>query len=191
MLYIKDLKENPDTFDLPVEFVKALPEYCPECNSPLTIDEGLHTVSCSNDNCDSYIKERMALFFILLGIRVPFREINLIQKRNQYTTPLALFNHPEKAMLYEGITYERQKEIIGQIKEYEDAELWKIVALTGRVEQGYAYKFFKDCENIEDLENRIDELYKQPQSIEEAKEILHVMQAKEDLKVYFDGTKNT
>lgn len=185
MLYIEEIKRNPDLFGLPVDFVKILPETCQSCGSPMAVTESLSTVFCTNPNCRTYIRERFFIFFSLLGVKVSFTEIDKILKRTQYKTPLELFSHPSKSYLYDGITQERQEELMEYIEVYEEAEPWQVVSFTGRVKQGYAYKLFHDCRTEVELFGKIDTLYTNPQSIEEAEQVYNVLQGKDEIKRYY------
>lgn len=189
MLYIEEMKRNPDLFGLPVDFIKILPETCQSCNSPMAVTENLATVFCTNPNCQTYIRERFSVFFGLLGVKVPFHEIDRILKRTQYRSPLELFSHPSDSYLYNGIKQDRQDELMEYIEMYDSAEPWQIVAFTGRIKQGYAYKFFHDCKTEEELFTKIDELYTNPQSIEEAKQVYSLLQGKGEIRRYYEHVK--
>lgn len=189
MLYIEDIQKSPDTFNLTPAFVKVLPRTCPECGSPMTIDEGLHTVQCTATDCPTYIKERFSVFFSLIGLGVSFKEIRQMIARYHYTTPLELFYHPIKAYLYEGIDKDRQNLIIERIQQFDGCELWKLIALAGRVSQGYAYSLFRDCRTVSDMESRIAERFMNPQSMEEARQLYYAKQTVKDLESYFEGTR--
>lgn len=191
MIEIKDLKRSPDIFNLPSKYIESLPEDCAECGSPMGLTEGLLKVECTNKNCITHIGKRLEKFFRQTGYRVELSQCIEVIKRYGWSTPLEIFNHPDEAPIYPDISNTRQHQIMQTVKGYENAPVWQIYALSGRVSQEYAYRTYRTCLTIDEARGVTQGLLKKQSTIAELRELMGAREAEEDMKVLKDGKAQT
>lgn len=147
MLFVSDIKENYDKYNLPGRFAECLPETCGVCGSPLWLKESLTELQCSNPRCPDKIAMRISMICDDLNIMY-FGESTIRKFMNYYivTNPMCIFGLRKGMSVSDEISQEVSDKIIEQIESKRKFLLWEYVmysnlpnvkTLAKKIFQGY------------------------------------------------------
>jgi len=127
-MFISDIKENYDDYNLPYRFAEILPEYCETCGAPMEISETLTGLHCSNPRCKDKMVMRIKAVCNDLGI-LRFGE-STIEKFVEYyepDSPMDIFELEEGMDLAPDVSPKISLDVIQQIKQKSKMQLWEYV----------------------------------------------------------------
>lgn len=159
MLFINDLKQNPEKYDLPERFVDILPSECPDCGSPLEMSETLTGLHCSNPRCVSKIVMRIRAICLSLNI-VDFGETTIRRFVDYYgiTNPLNFFDLKPGMQLADTVSDKVSEKVIAQLMNRKDFLLWEFVQVANLPYiQTSARKIFQGYDSLEEAYDDIED----------------------------------
>lgn len=129
-MFVSQIKEDWLSTRLPYEFIRLLPDTCPECGSPMEITEILTGLRCSNPRCPDKIVMRIKAICEKLGV-LGFGESTIRDVVTYYdvTNPLDIFNLELGMSLGDRLSQEPADKIIQQINAVKDFQLWEYVQI--------------------------------------------------------------
>lgn len=128
MLFVEDLKNKPEDFGLPQEFVDCLPKECPTCGALMAISESLTGLHCSNPRCGDKIAKRIeALCKDIDVLGMGEVTVGKFVEYYELTNPLMLFSLTKGMAICEGMSQEVADNIIDQIDSKRRLKLWEYV----------------------------------------------------------------
>ena len=107
-MFVTDIKENYDSYNLPLRFAEVLPEFCDTCGSPLEIGETLTGLRCSILNFGESTIEKFVDYY------TP-------------TSPMDIFELEDGMLLYGDASPKVSADVIKQIKGKNTMQLWEYV----------------------------------------------------------------
>ena len=127
-MFVTDIKENYDSYNLPYSFAEILPEFCDTCDAPMEISETLTGLHCSNPRCKDKMVMRIKALCNDLGI-LRFGESTIEKFIDYYSpdSPMDIFELEEGMDLGEGISPKISADVIKQIKGKTVMQLWEYV----------------------------------------------------------------
>lgn len=130
MLFVKDLKENYQNYNLPKDFVDCLLAECPSCGALTAINESLTHLRCSNPRCKDKIIMRIKAICDELGI-LGFGESTIEKYVDYYKiiNPLKIFQLEPGDPLGEDVSMVVSEKILEQLVKKKDFQLWEYVKI--------------------------------------------------------------
>lgn len=127
-MFISDIKENYDSYNLPYRFAEILPAYCETCGSPMEIGETLTGLRCSNPRCKDKMVMRIKAVCKDLGV-LNFGESSIEKFVDYYApeSPMDIFELEEGMLLYGDASPKVSLDVIKQIKSKNTMQLWEYV----------------------------------------------------------------
>lgn len=127
-MFVSDIKENFDSYDLPQQFAEVLPEFCETCGAPMEISETLTGLHCSNPRCKDKMVMRIKALCNDLGI-LKFGESTIEKFIDYYEpdSPMDIFQLEEGMLLAPDVSPKISADVIRQIKEKRKMQLWEYV----------------------------------------------------------------
>lgn len=127
-MFVSDIKENFDSYDLPQQFAEVLPEFCETCGAPMEISETLTGLHCSNPRCKDKMVMRIKALCNDLGI-LKFGESTIERFIDYYEpdSPMDIFQLEEGMLLAPDVSPKISADVIRQIKEKRKMQLWEYV----------------------------------------------------------------
>ena len=158
-MFIKDLQENYDSYNLPEEFAFSIPSVCPSCGSLLEMSEVLTKLHCSNPRCPNKVAVRVKAICDKLGILgMGDSTIDAFIDYHECINPLNIFEFQLGMPLGTGISQEQGDKIISQILEKKNFQLWEYVQIANIPGvQTCARDIFGDYSNLEDAYRDIED----------------------------------
>ena len=159
MLFVKEVKQNYDSYGLPSRFVEVLPDTCEECGSPLAISETMTGLHCSNPRCKDKLIMRIRAVCRDLGI-VDFGESTISKFIDYYgvTNHLNFFDLKEGMILSDEVSPKVSEKVIDQVVRKKDFLLWEFVQVANLPYiQTSARKIFQGYSNLTEAFDDIEE----------------------------------
>lgn len=159
MLFVKEVKQNYDSYGLPLRFVEVLPDTCEECGSSLAISETMTGLHCSNPRCKDKLVMRIRAICRDLGI-VDFGESTISKFIDYYgvTNHLNFFDLKEGMILSDEVSPKVSEKVIDQVVRKKDFLLWEFVQVANLPYiQTSARKIFQGYNNLTEAFNDIEE----------------------------------
>lgn len=159
MLFVKEVKQNYDSYGLPLRFVEALPDTCEECGSSLAISETMTGLHCSNPRCKDKLVMRIRAVCRDLGI-VDFGESTISKFIDYYgvTNHLNFFDLKEGMILSDEVSPKVSEKVIDQVVRKKDFLLWEFVQVANLPYiQTSARKIFQGYNNLTEAFDDIEE----------------------------------
>lgn len=159
MLFVKEVKQNYDSYGLPLRFVEALPDTCEECGSSLAISETMTGLHCSNPRCKDKLVMRIRAVCRDLGI-VDFGESTISKFIDYYgvTNHLNFFDLKEGMILSDEVSPKVSEKVIDQVIRKKDFLLWEFVQVANLpFIQTSARKIFQGYNNLTEAFDDIEE----------------------------------
>lgn len=127
-MFVSDIKENFDSYNLPQQFAEVLPEFCETCGAPMEISETLTGLHCSNPRCKDKMVMRIKALCNDLGI-LKFGESTIEKFIDYYEpdSPMDIFQLEEGMLLAPDVSPKISADVIRQIKEKRKMQLWEYV----------------------------------------------------------------
>lgn len=127
-MFVSDIKENFDSYNLPQQFAEVLPEFCETCGAPMEISETLTGLHCSNPRCKDKMVMRIKALCNDLGI-LKFGESTIEKFIDYYEpdSPMDIFQLEEGMLLAPDVSPKISDDVIRQIKEKRKMQLWEYV----------------------------------------------------------------
>lgn len=151
MLFIKDIKENFESYGLPLEFVEVLPDVCSECGSPLAMSETLTGLHCSNPRCKDKLIMRIRAVCKSLNI-TDFGEATISKFIDYYgvVNHLKFFDLKEGMVLSDEVSDKVSEKVISQVVRNKDFLLWEFIQVANLpFIQTSARKIFQGYDDLE------------------------------------------
>lgn len=127
-MFVSDIKENFDSYNLPQQFAEVLPEFCETCGAPMEISETLTGLHCSNPRCKDKMVMRIKALCNDLGV-LKFGESTIEKFIDYYEpdSPMDIFQLEEGMLLAPDVSSKISADVIRQIKEKRKMQLWEYV----------------------------------------------------------------
>lgn len=159
MLFVKEVKQNYDSYGLPLRFVEVLPDTCEECGSSLAISETMTGLHCSNPRCKDKLIMRIKAMCRDLNI-TDFGESTISKFLDYYgvTNHLNFFDLKEGMILSDEVSDKISEKVISQVVTKKDFLLWEFVQIANLPYiQTSARKIFQGYSNLKDAYLDIEE----------------------------------
>ena len=195
MLFVKEVKQNYDSYGLPLRFVEALPDTCEECGSSLAISETMTGLHCSNPRCKDKLIMRIRAVCRDLGI-VDFGESTISKFIDYYgiTNHLNFFDLKEGMILSDEVSLKVSEKVIDQVIKKKDFLLWEFVQVANlpfiqtsarKIFQGYnsLSEAFEDIEEggVDFIQKKLGIAKEDTVSLQAMKIYTTLMEFKDDL----------
>lgn len=157
-MFVSDIKENYDSYDLPYQFADILPEFCETCGAPMEIGETLTGLHCSNPRCKDKLAMRIKTLSSDLGI-LRFGESTIDKFIDYYspTSPMDIFELEEGMDLAPDVSPKISADVIAQIKSKKKMQLWEYVMFSNiPFVRTSAQKIFQGYNTLEEAFADID-----------------------------------
>lgn len=157
-MFVSDIKENYDSYGLPVRFADCLPEFCPSCGAPLEIRETLTGLQCSNPRCVDKIVKRIEMICQDLNI-LYFGESTIHKFIDYYgiTNPMNMFALEKGMIISDEVSPEVSAKIVNQVVEKKRFLLWEYVMYANLPYiKTNARKIFQGYSTLEEAYNDIE-----------------------------------
>lgn len=158
-MFVKSMKENYVTLDLPKKFVDLIPDTCESCGAPLEISETLTGLRCSNPRCKDKLVMRVKALVQDLGI-LTFGE-STIEKFLEYWDidgPMDIFGLKPGDSLSPDVSPKVSACIIEQLQNKKRMLLWEYVMYSNiPFVRTSARKIFQGYKTLEDAYVAIEE----------------------------------
>lgn len=151
-MFIKEIKDNPEKYDLPEQFIDLLPTYCPTCNALIEMQPSLTGLHCSNPRCPDKLVMRIKAICQALGI-VGFGESTIEKFLDYYevTNPLNIFGLRKGMIISDEVSEKISESVINQIEEKRNFLLWEYVRIANIPNvQTSARNIFQGYTSLED-----------------------------------------
>lgn len=151
-MFVSDIKENFDSYNLPQQFAEVLPEFCETCGAPMEISETLTGLHCSNPRCKDKMVMRIKALCNDLGI-LKFGESTIEKFIDYYEpdSPMDIFQLEEGMLLAPDVSPKISADVIRQIKEKRKMQLWEYVMFANiPFVRTSARKIFQGYKNLDD-----------------------------------------
>lgn len=151
-MFVSDIKENFDSYNLPQQFAEVLPEFCETCGAPMEISETLTGLHCSNPRCKDKMVMRIKALCNDLGI-LKFGESTIEKFIDYYEpdSPMDIFQLEEGMLLAPYVSPKISADVIRQIKEKRKMQLWEYVMFANiPFVRTSARKIFQGYKNLDD-----------------------------------------
>lgn len=151
-MFVSDIKENFDSYNLPQQFAEVLPEFCETCGAPMKISETLTGLHCSNPRCKDKMVMRIKALCNDLGI-LKFGESTIEKFIDYYKpdSPMDIFQLEEGMLLAPDVSPKISDDVIRQIKEKRKMQLWEYVMFANiPFVRTSARKIFQGYKNLDD-----------------------------------------
>lgn len=151
-MFVSDIKENFDSYNLPQQFAEVLPEFCETCGAPMEISETLTGLHCSNPRCKDKMIMRIKALCNDLGI-LKFGESTIEKFIDYYEpdSPMDIFQLEEGMLLAPDVSPKISADVIRQIKEKRKMQLWEYVMFANiPFVRTSARKIFQGYKNLDD-----------------------------------------
>ena len=151
-MFVSDIKENFDSYNLPQQFAEVLPEFCETCGAPMEISETLTGLHCSNPRCKDKMVMRIKALCNDLGI-LKFGESTIEMFIDYYEpdSPMDIFQLEEGMLLAPDVSPKISADVIRQIKEKRKMQLWEYVMFANiPFVRTSARKIFQGYKNLDD-----------------------------------------
>lgn len=151
-MFVSDIKENFDSYNLPQQFAEVLPEFCETCGAPMEISETLTGLHCSNPRCKDKMVMRIKALCNDLGI-LKFGESTIEKFIDYYKpdSPMDIFQLEEGMLLAPDVSPKISADVIRQIKEKRKMQLWEYVMFANiPFVRTSARKIFQGYKNLDD-----------------------------------------
>lgn len=151
-MFVSDIKENFDSYNLPQQFAEVLPEFCETCGAPMEISETLTGLHCSNPRCKDKMVMRIKALCNDLGI-LKFGESTIEKFIDYYEpdSPMDIFQLEEGMLLAPDVSPKISDDVIRQIKEKRKMQLWEYVMFANiPFVRTSARKIFQGYKNLDD-----------------------------------------
>lgn len=151
-MFVLDIKENFDSYNLPQQFAEVLPEFCETCGAPMEISETLTGLHCSNPRCKDKMVMRIKALCNDLGI-LKFGESTIEKFIDYYEpdSPMDIFQLEEGMLLAPDVSPKISADVIRQIKEKRKMQLWEYVMFANiPFVRTSARKIFQGYKNLDD-----------------------------------------
>ena len=151
-MFVSDIKENFDSYNLPQQFAEVLPEFCETCGAPMEISETLTGLHCSNPRCKDKMVMRIKALCNDLGI-LKFGESTIEKFIDYYEpdSPMNIFQLEEGMLLAPDVSPKISADVIRQIKEKRKMQLWEYVMFANiPFVRTSARKIFQGYKNLDD-----------------------------------------
>ena len=127
-MFVLDIKENYEDYNLPEAFAMILPATCEKCGAPLEIRETLTGLRCSNPRCSDKMVMRIKALCKDLGI-LNFGESTIEKFVDFYQpeSPMDIFELEEGMLLAPDFSAKVSLDVIRQIKKKNKMQLWEYV----------------------------------------------------------------
>lgn len=128
MLYVSELQNNPESFNLPRRFVNVLPNVCPTCGGVMALSESLTGLHCTNPRCQDKVVMRIKAICQDVGI-LNFGESTIEKFVDYYeiTNPLNVFALEPGMEISNEVSMLVADKITSQIAEKKNFLLWEYV----------------------------------------------------------------
>lgn len=159
MLFVRDIKQNYDKYNLSFKFVNVLPDICEECGSLLAVSENMTGLHCSNPRCKDKIVMRIRAMCRDLGI-VDFGESTISKFVDYYgvTNHLNFFDLKKGMILSDEVSDKISEKVIDQVVRKKDFLLWEFVQVANLpFIQTSARKIFQGYNNLSEAYADIEE----------------------------------
>lgn len=159
MIFVKDIKQDYNRYELPLRFLEVLPDVCEECQSDLAISETMTGLHCSNPRCKDKLVMRIRAICRDLGI-VDFGESTISKFIDYYgvTNHLNFFDLRQGMLLSDEVSDKVSAKVIDQLSLKKDFLLWEFVQIANLPYiQTSARKIFQGYSNLENAFADIEE----------------------------------
>lgn len=159
MIFIKDLKNNSDDYQLSEEFVNSIPVYCPICDAPLKINEILTEITCSNPLCTGNIESKIKYICKQLDI-LEFNGLYIRSFIENYKpdSALEIFKLEKGMTIGRGIPKDITEKIINKITKRKKFLLWEYINIANLSYIGtYVEDIFEDYSDLDQFYEELEE----------------------------------
>lgn len=157
-MFIREIKNNPEKYNLPIEFIAVLPDYCPTCGAVTEMSPSLTGLHCSNPRCPDKLMMRIRAICTSMNI-TDFGESTIEKFLDYYEvdSPLNIFGLELGMPIYEGASLELSMKIERQIDEKKHFLLWEYVQIANIPGvQTTARTIFQGYQSLEDAYEDIE-----------------------------------